>query len=424
MQTNSFTNNLLNENYSLTVLDNGLKIFICKKPQFDSYYAVFGTKYGSIDTAFAKKGEEITEVPEGIAHFLEHKLFESEDGDAFSKYAKTGANANAYTSFDRTCYLFGCSDKFDENLEILLDFVQNPYFTQATVDKEQGIIGQEITMYDDSPGWCVFFNMLEAMYHINPVRIDIAGTKESIAKIDAQLLHKCYNTFYNPANMFVCVVGNVKTQDIINTVKSKIKPCEYFEIERKKFDEPYDVLNSYTEKALDVAMPIFNFGYKFPADEKFSLKDTVCINLLLNTLANDTTPLYNRLTEQGLINDEFDTEHFYGRGFNAAIFSGESVNPEAVVKEIHLEINNAKQNGLNEQIFEAARRTLYGSAVKRFNSVENIASMLVDAAVFDYNAFDEIEIIKNLKVSDLEEYLNLFDATKTVLSVINPVKEV
>ena len=159
-----------------------------EKAGFNSSYAIFGTKYGSIDTTFSVNGEETT-VPEGIAHFLEHKLFESEDGDAFSKYAKTGAYANAFTSFDRTCNLFSCSDKFYDNLDILLSFVQSPYFTEETVKKEQGIIGQEIRMYDDSPGWRVMFNMLTAMYRNHPVRIDIAGTVESIAEIDYDLLY-------------------------------------------------------------------------------------------------------------------------------------------------------------------------------------------------------------------------------------------
>ena len=178
------------ESYVKAVLDNGLEIYIMEKPQYSSSYAIYGTHYGSIDTKFSKNGSEMITVPEGIAHYLEHKLFEGEDGDAFSKYAKTGASANAFTSFDRTCYLFSCSDNFYENLDILLSFVQSPYFTKENVEKEQGIIGQEIRMYDDNPGWRVMFNLLKGMYHNHPVRIDIAGTVESIAQIDADLLYK------------------------------------------------------------------------------------------------------------------------------------------------------------------------------------------------------------------------------------------
>ncbi len=204
----------IGESYIKAVHPSGLKIYILEKPQYNSAYAVFGTKYGSIDTCFSVNGEK-TQVPEGIAHFLEHKLFESEDGDAFTKYAATGAYANAYTSFDRTCYLFSCSDRFYDNLGILLDFVQSPYFTAETVQKEQGIIGQEIRMYDDSPDWRVMFNMLLAMYKNHPVRIDIAGTVESIAEIDDKLLYKCYNTFYNPSNMFICIAGNVNSEKVL-----------------------------------------------------------------------------------------------------------------------------------------------------------------------------------------------------------------
>ena len=205
----------LGESYTKAVHSSGLEIYIMEKPQFSSCYAIFGTKYGSIDTEFSVDGKDTVRVPEGIAHFLEHKLFESEDGDAFNKYALTGASANAYTSFDRTCYLFSCSDKFYENLDILLNFVQSPYFTEATVSKEQGIIAQEIKMYDDSPAWRVMFNMLKTMFKKHPVSIDIAGTVESIAEIDAGLLYKCYETFYNPSNMFICIAGNVDTNAVL-----------------------------------------------------------------------------------------------------------------------------------------------------------------------------------------------------------------
>ena len=236
----------MGESYVKAVHPSGLKIYILEKPQYNSSYAVFGTKYGSIDNCFAVNGSE-TRVPEGIAHFLEHKLFESEDGDAFTKYAETGAYANAFTSFDRTCYLFSCSDKFEENLQILLDFVQSPYFTAATVQKEQGIIGQEIKMYDDSPGWRVMFNMLLAMYKNHPVRIDIAGTVESIAEIDDKLLYECYNTFYNPSNMFICIAGNVNTEKVLSQIESGIKNTEAKEIIRIDSEEPDEILNPYTE---------------------------------------------------------------------------------------------------------------------------------------------------------------------------------
>lgn len=420
MKINEFSSEILKEKFTLAELDNGLKIYLLSKPQFDTAFAIFGTKYGSIDTAFAVGNEEMTEVPEGIAHFLEHKLFESEDGDAFTKYAKTGANANAYTSFDRTCYLFSCSNSFYENLAILLDFVQSPYFTKETVDKEQGIIGQEIRMYNDSPDWCVFFNLLKAMYHTNPVKIDIAGTTDSIAQITPELLYKCYNTFYNPANMFVCIAGNFDVEKTLEQIKNSIKPAEPAEITRKVFPEPEKPVQNYIENSLDVSMPIFNYGYKIPVDKEPDLKFAFCVNILLNIIAGDISPLYEKLTDAALINDEFGTEFFNGRGYAAAIFSGESVNPKETARLISEEIKNIRNNGIDERIFEAEKRNVYGSIVKRYNSSESIVSGLTDSAISGYNIFDEIEIIKNLKIEDVENYIGLLTEDQAVLSVINP----
>lgn len=231
-----FFEGFADEGYLKTTLDSGLTVYLMEKSQYASSYAIFGTKYGSIDTRFSKDGGEEINVPEGIAHYLEHKLFESEDGDAFTKYAETGASANAFTSFDRTCYLFSCSDKFYENLDILLNFVQNPYFTAENVQKEQGIIGQEIRMYDDNPGWCVLFNLLKAMYINHPVRIDIAGTTESIAEINADLLYKCYETFYNPSNMFICIVGNIDIDKTLKQIESSVVDRRSVEITRGTFE--------------------------------------------------------------------------------------------------------------------------------------------------------------------------------------------
>ncbi len=412
----------IGEGYVKAVHSSGLKIFILEKPQYNSCYAIFGTKYGSIDTCFSANGEK-TQVPEGIAHFLEHKLFESEDGDAFSKYAKTGAYANAFTSFDKTCYLFSCSNLFYENLEILLSFVQSPYFTEATVEKEQGIIGQEIRMYDDSPAWRVMFNMLLAMYKNHPVRIDIAGTTDSIAKIDAEILYKCYNTFYNPSNMFLCVAGNVETEKILKMVEGGIKETSPLEIERIKPEEPDEVLKSEVSQSLAVAQPMFCFGYKENADKPLSVKDRVCTEILLEIIAGDCSPLYKKLMENGLINDDFSSEHFCGDGYSAIIFEGDSFDPVTVAKEIKAEIERIKQDGINKKLFAAIRSGLYGNAIRSFNSVESIAMQMVDCAMNDYSLFDELRYLKSVTVEDVYKRLAAFDNQKTVLSVINPLSE-
>lgn len=410
----------IGESYIKAVHPSGLKIYILEKPQYNSAYAVFGTKYGSIDTCFSVNGEK-TQVPEGIAHFLEHKLFESEDGDAFTKYAATGAYANAYTSFDRTCYLFSCSDRFYDNLGILLDFVQSPYFTAETVQKEQGIIGQEIRMYDDNPKWRVMFNMLLAMYKKHPVRIDIAGTVESIAEIDDKLLYKCYNTFYNPSNMFICIAGNVNSEKVLSQINGAVKTNDPIEIERIGCDEPDEVSESYVEQKLEVAQPIFCFGYKEAMDKpERTVKEKVCTSLLLEIIAGDASPLYKKLINEGLINDEFSFEYFTGNGYSSVIFEGESMDPKKVAEEIKSEVERLKADGIDKKLFSAVRCGMYGEAVRSFNSVENIATQLVGCAMSDSGLFDELKYLKSVTPDDIYKRLSLFENEKTVLSVVIP----
>ncbi len=413
----------IGESYVKAELSSGLKIYILEKPQYNSSYAVFGTKYGSIDTCFAVNGEETT-VPEGIAHFLEHKLFESEDGDAFTKYAKTGAYANAFTSFDRTCYLFSCSDKFYENLDILLSFVQSPYFTKETVEKEQGIIGQEIRMYDDSPAWRVMFNMLMAMYHNHPVRIDIAGTVDSIAQIDYELLYKCYNTFYNPANMFICIAGNVDTEKVLKQIKASVKATEPVMLERINTPEPNEIVNPYVSQKLAVAQPMFCFGFKeaIKTPER-SIKSKICTALLIEILAGDASPLYKKLTTEGLINDEFSSEYFNGNGYACVIFEGESKNPQRVAEEIKAEVERLKLEGIDKKLFSAVRCSMYGNAIRLFDSVEGIAMQFIDCAMNDSGLFDDIKYLRSLTAEDVYKRLLKLDIENTVLSVIEPLED-
>ena len=230
---------VLGERFQRVEHRSGLTILLCPMEGYSTAYAMFSAKVGSIDTTFkTQREEDFVEVPPGIAHFLEHKMFECEDGDAFAKYAKTGANANAFTSFDRTAYLFSCTGNFRESIEILLDFVSRPYFTPETVQKEQGIIGQEIRMYDDDPGWRSLFNLLQTLYRENPVRLDIAGTTESIAEITADLLYRCYHTFYSLGNMVLTVAGNFRPEDVLEAADKILQAGEKVEIQWRKAEEP------------------------------------------------------------------------------------------------------------------------------------------------------------------------------------------
>ena len=246
----------------------------------------------------------------------------------YTIFAETGANANAYTSFDRTCYLFQCSGEFEKNLEILLDFVKAPYFTEETVQKEQGIIGQEIRMYQDSPDWQVLFNLLRGLYSKNPVRIDIAGTIESIAEINAELLYSCYNTFYNLSNMALAVAGNVKKETVLSIVDKVIKPEKPVKFLQIIPEEPKEVAESYIEEALGVDMPKFALGFKESYSEPVrTVKETLLMNLALDIIAGKVSPLYSKMLSNGLINTAFGKEYFTGRGFSAPMFMGESNEP-------------------------------------------------------------------------------------------------
>ncbi len=401
-------NDLLKEEYYEIDHESGLKIFVMEKPDYNGAYALFGTKYGSVDTCFKLKNEEsYTTVPEGIAHFLEHKLFESEELDAFERFAVTGANANAYTSFDRTCYLFQCSGEFEKNLEILLDFVKAPYFTEETVQKEQGIIGQEIRMYQDSPDWQVLFNLLRGLYSKNSVRIDIAGTIESIAEINAGLLYSCYNTFYNLSNMALAVAGNVKKETVLSIVDRVIKKEEPVEFQQIIPEEPEEVCESYIEETLGVDMPKFALGFKETHTEPVrTAKETLVMNLALDIIAGKVSPLYSKMLSEGLINTAFGKEYFTGRGFSAPIFIGESNEPLRVKEEILSEIARIRSEGISDEDFEVSLKKLYGAEVFAYNDVDDLANNLIDAYFNGHGLFDTIELYKEIKKEDVEKAIS------------------
>lgn len=416
----------LGESYFEIDHPSGLKILVYPKKNYAATYAVFGTRYGSIDTEFRLNGEEkFTCVPEGIAHFLEHKLFESEDLDAFERYAKTGASANAYTSFDKTCYLFSCTGKFQESLEILLDFVTHPYFTEKTVQKEQGIIGQEIQMCRDEAGWEALFSLLRAMYKTHPVHIDIAGTVESIAEITPELLYKCYETFYNFSNMVLCVAGNVTPDEVLSVADRLLKPQKPIRIERKFHREPREVAESYTEETLSVAFPIFSLGFKEAVETpERSLREILISDIILEAVAGKTSAFYSELLEAGLINTSFESEYFCGYGYAAWIFTGESPDGREVQKRITARIRALQESGISKADFERIRKKLYGRSIMQFNDIDGIANAMVSAYFCKEGLFDETEILQSLTLDEVNARLRTALQTDCAsLSVIKPEGE-
>jgi len=418
--------NKINEVMHVYEHSSGLKAFVIPKKGYSKKYATFATHYGSINNEFIAPGEsEAIRVPDGIAHFLEHKLFEQKDGSVMDKFSALGSSPNAYTSFSQTVYLFSCTDKFDENFHLLLNFVQNPYITDESVEKEKGIIGQEIQMYQDNPEWRVFFNLLRAFYKENPVRIDIAGTIESISQINKEVLYKCYNTFYHPSNMVILVVGDVDHIKVFEQVEKSIEiKQEKPEIKRIFPEEGKEINKNYVEEKLAVAMPIFQAGFR---DNRLNMKgiealrQEVAVKILLNMIMGRSSKLYNDLYNEGLINSTFDFDYTIEESYAHSMFGGESPAPEKVRDKIVQSIEDLKKNGLDKNSYERIRKAMTGRFLKQLNSVESISHTFMSvyfkgATVFDY--FDVYDKITFDFINDT--FAGHFDLDNLALSVIKP----
>lgn len=414
-------NELTGDEYTLIKHESGLDIFVWEMEGFSTTDALFGTKYGSINTRFKTGSDkEFTSVPEGIAHFLEHKLFENEDCDVFELYAKTGASANAYTSFDKTCYLFSCSENYKESLDILVSFVQSPYFTKETVDKEQGIIAQEIKMCNDNPNLRVFYNMLKCLYHSHPVKIDIAGTVNSISKIDADLLYKCYNTFYNLHNMVLVVAGNVKVDEVMEIADRRLKKCDDVKLETEFPDEPDTIVSKENVCKMSVGIPIFNIGFKSkPCRGYAGLKAELEACVALSVMADSSSVLYKSMMEDGLINTSFSTEVFDGNGYFTVIFGGESKNPREVMKRINDEIDRLKIHGIDRTMYENIKKSTYGSAIRELDSTESVASAMINSYFSDVSPFDTMKILTEMTYDDVQKCIcERFNPENAAISIV------
>ncbi|MGN0626196.1 MAG: EF-P 5-aminopentanol modification-associated protein YfmH [Oscillospiraceae bacterium] len=412
------------ESYQKIDHPSGLTLLLYPMEGFSSAYAMLTTDYGSVDMAFRTDPQaDFTRIPAGTAHFLEHKMFENEDGDAFAKYAATGASANAFTSFDKTSYLFGCADHFEESLRILLEFVTTPYFTQQTVSKEQGIIGQEIKMYDDNPDWRVLFNLLKAMYVKHPIAIDIAGTVESIAEITADSLYETYRAFYNLRNMVLTVAGSFSPDAVVRIADGMLRPAPQLQLERDFVQEPEQVAQKRIEQKFPVASPMFALGLKVrPADPKTNAANSIVNEIVNEVLAGDASPLYRRLYDSGLINATFDSETDCGKDFSAVIFSGESKDPDRVAREILQEIERVQKEGMDPAAFERGKKAVYGRYIRMLNRPDSIANAMVGAHFSGLGLYDLLEIAANATQEQAQQRLTEDYRTENVsLSVISPL---
>ena len=420
-------NSKVKEKLYVEKLENGLTVMIMPKKNIQKKYMIWATNFGSIDNKFiAPNDKEETNIPDGVAHFLEHKMFEQQNGtNSLDTLTALGVNANAYTTTDHTCYLFECTDNFYPAMDELMDYVQNPYFTDQNVEKEKGIIGQEIQMYDDYPSWAVYMNAMKCMYKNNPIIIDIAGSIESISKIDKEVLYKCYNTFYHPSNMVMCFAGDFEPEALIEEVKKRLKPTEkHGEIKRIYPEEPEQIVKKENTQNMEVSMPIFVIGIKDVIDNKNCtsssiVKKHIAIEILLNMLIGKSSKLYKELYEAELITGEPYLDYEFSKQYAHVSITGQSNNPKKVLEKLEAEIKQMKENDIDLAHFQRVKNMIYGNYVKVYDDVAEICRMFVGDYMKGINSFEYIEEYEQVTPEYTKQVLEeVFKDDKTVLSIV------
>ncbi len=409
----------------------GMPLYILPKPGYQKKYAAFAAHFGSIDNRFqVEAAAEPVTIPEGVAHFLEHKLFEDERGNVFDRFAAHGASSNAFTTFTHTSYLFSTTDHFSECLELLLDFVQEPYFTDDSVRKEQGIIGQEIGMYEDNPDWRVFFDLMQSLYQRHPVREDIVGTVESIARITPELLYQCYRRFYHPGNMALFVVGDIDPGAVWKQVDENIARHNYRElgeIIRLYPEEPATAPRHRTTREMVVSEPLFNLGFKDPAAVRLEgealLRRESAMEIMLDLIFGPSEPLFNELYEDTLIDEHFEADYTAEGSYAHVLIGGETRDPDRLYERIMGAIEKAKGRGFTQEQFERHRRNRLGGFMRRFNSLEYIANNYLSYRFRGSDLFNYPAIMQEIT---LEEVQGLLEETlvpeRHAVSIVLPKK--
>lgn len=420
-----FENPALGEKYYKTVHRSGLTVYVYPK-KLSTAYVMLTTRYGSLEREFRTEGEAFATVPDGVAHFLEHKLFEEADGgDAFERFAPLGASANAFTSFDMTSYLFSTTDNLSESLTVLLDFVTHPYFTEKNVAKEQGIIAQEIGMCDDDPGNRLYYSFLEGLFQKHNIRVNIAGTVQSISDITPEILYRCYNTFYQLSNMALVVCGDTDLDTVLSVADATLpERTEAKRIECRYPEEDTAVHRTLTETKMSVATPLFAFGIKdltafdFP---EAKLRYALLAEMLGKCYFTRSAVFYNRLYDEGLVSKDigfsFDTLD------SCAYFmvSGEGEDPTAVFERTKDLLSNISENLPSKEDFSRIKRVMYANYIRGFDSTESLAMALTDSFLHRTELFYEGDLIASITYEEFTEFATHFFKDKEwALSVIYP----
>ena len=398
-------NAMLNEFLYTREMESGIKCYVLPKKGFVEKQAMIAVNYGSVDNEFEVNGS-IQRMPSGIAHYLEHKLFEEREGNVFEKFSKLGGNVNAFTNFTNTAYYFNATENFDENFKTLLEFVQDPQFTDENVEKERGIISQEIDMYQDDPAWIVYINMLAGLYKNKYFKENIAGTNASIKKITKDMLFDCYHKFYVPQNMAVVCCGDVDAERIFQMVEEKIQKKREKEIHRIQPAEPQKVNKKLIKENLAISTPLFYFGFKDNDDSTLIIEKTAAIKVLIDIVAGESSPLYETLYTKGLINEHFTIEYMVNLYFGNSIFSGFSKEWKVVQELLLEEIKRIQKNGIADDHFERIKRKHIGRFMRGFNSIDAIATSQVDYFSKGTDIFEAFDAYVNLKKVNVEAFLH------------------
>ena len=388
------------------VLPSGLTVLCRTMPGYSSVHAIYATGFGSIHRAFKLDGKQVT-LPAGTAHFLEHKMCETPKGDSFNFYAKTGASANAFTSYDRTCYIFTATGMTDENLDILLNMVGHPWFTKETIAKEQGIIGQEIKMYDDSPDWRLITGLFECLYHSHPIRSDIAGTVESIAEITPAMLYDSCKAFYAPGNMVLAAAGNTTMEQILAACKRHglMKPRPAEKVQRLWATEPMTLAATEKTLTMPVSKPCFGVGFKEEPLSADDLRTEALYDLVLSCIVGGMSPLYRRLYDEGLVNPGFGGEVLRVDGCCCILFTGESDVPDTVRQLLLDEIARVRAAGVDREVFTLCKNEKYGQLIENLENVEDSASQMADFALSGQTVAQQISMLAGLTAEDADAAL-------------------
>lgn len=408
-------------------LPNGLKLQVIPKRGFSTCYAVFATNYGGAHRRFEIDGKTI-DTPAGVAHFLEHKMFDLPSGDnALNILSANGADPNAFTSSGITCYYFECTHGFEENLRLLLHFVSTPYFTEETVQKEQGIIAQEIRMGEDSPGSAIYYNLLEMLYAQHPIRDRVAGTVESIAQITAQTLYDCHRVFYAPSNMTLCIEGDLDPERILQIVSEEL-PAERRSIPKADFGAAESLLpvQYIRREQMAVSAPQFLIGAKLqPAPEgEAALRQRLVAQLALRLLVGYSSAFYSKAYAEGSLSRDFDYETDFSAGTGTIIIGGESAVPEKVLEDFKAELRRVCREGLDAERFERAKRASLGARLRGLEDFDNVCVSAVMAEFAGYCAFDALEMLDDIEIGECESFIreNLAEE-RLAISIIEPKKD-